>query len=545
MGNTERRIRAVLFDFDGTLTHGGVLDFTLVHEAIGCPIGMSVLEYIESLSEEKYRFSAERTLKKFEHEGAEQSVPNSGALELLRFLKIRGVPYGIITRNSRDSVETSLKNFPEDIRDSFSIVITRDDDFDVKPSPAGVFHGADAFGVEPDELAVVGDFLYDIEAGRSAGALTLFLDGGVNTSIVRDSEPHRKAVEIADHVVESLEAAREVLDHSIPLKPGKLPNRMLEQFIEDLPLHQSELLVSPGVGEDIAAVESESGVLILKSDPITFVAENVGRYTVTVNANDVATSGAVPRWLLTTLLLPPGTTGNEIRKIFRQLSEAAEAEGIVLCGGHTEITPSVNKAVVSGFLVGTVAPEKLIKKSDMTEGDVIFVTKSAGWEGTVILAEEHADLLEQAGVPRERIDDALSYADGISILPEARIAADTGGVTSMHDVTEGGIATAIEEFAAAAGRRFEIDLDAIPVTETTTELCRAAGLDPLGLIGSGALLITVEPDAADALEKVLSDAGIPASRIGRVLEAGSEIEAHSRGAPAEWPSFETDEITRV
>ncbi len=545
MPNTPRRIRAVVFDFDGTLTHGGVLDFTLVHEAIGCPIGMSVLEYIESLSEEEYRASAERTLKEFERKGAEESVPNSGAVELLRFLQARDIPYGILTRNSRDSVETSLKNFPEELRNSFTVVISRDDDFEVKPSPAGVFHAADVLGVDPGELAVVGDFLYDIEAGLRAGALTLFLDAGVNTSIVLNSEPHKRAVEIADHVVECLDEARTVLDRSIPLKPGKLPNRMLEQFIEDLSLDQSELLITPGVGEDIAAVESDSSVLILKSDPITFVAENIGRYTVTVNANDIATSGAVPRWLLTTLLLPPGTTGNEIHRIFRQLAEAAEAEKIVLCGGHTEISPSVNKAIVSGFLVGTVAPEKLIRKTDMAEGDVILMTKSAGWEGTAILAEEHSGLLEENGVSRGTIDDALGYAGGISILPEARLAADTGEVTAMHDVTEGGLATAVVEFSAAGGRRFQIDLDAVPVNGTTAELCRAAGLDPLGLIGSGSLLITVHPDAAESLEKALLDAGIPAARIGKVLGTGAGIEALRDGRFAEWPTFETDEITKV
>ena len=539
-----QRIRAVLFDFDGTLTHGGVLDFTLFHEAIGCPIGMSALEYIESLSAED-RASAERTLKEFEHKGAEESVPNAGAVELLRFLRARGVPYGILTRNSRDSVETSLRNFPEELRDSFSVIITRDDDLDVKPSPAGVFHAADALGVDPKELAVVGDFLYDIEAGRSAGSLTLFLDAGVNTSIVRDSEPHKRAVDIADYVAESLNEIRTLIDLSIPLKPGKLPNRMLGRFIADLPLDQSELLIAPGVGEDIAAVESEATVLVLKSDPITFVAENIGRYTVTVNANDVATSGAVPRWLLTTLLLPPDTTGNEIRRIFRQLSEAADAENIVLCGGHTEITPSVSKSVVSGFLVGTVAPERLIRKSDVAEGDIILMTKSAGWEGTAILAEEHAGLLDESGVPRDIIAEALGYAEGISILPEARIAADNGEVTAMHDVTEGGAVTAIEEFAAAAGRRFEVDLDAVPVSGTTAELCRAAGLDPLGLIGSGALLITANPDAPETLEKTLRDAGIPVSRIGRVLGPGRGIDAYRSGRPSAWPSFEADEITRV
>ncbi|MFP4563454.1 MAG: HAD-IA family hydrolase [Spirochaetia bacterium] len=545
MGNTVRRIRAVLFDFDGTLTHGGVLDFTLIHEAIGCPIGMPVLEYIESLSEEEYRASAERTLKEFERKGAEESVPNSGAVEFLRFLRARDIPYGILTRNSRDSVETSLKNFPEELRNSFSVVISRDDDFEVKPSPAGVLHAADVLGVEPGELAVIGDFLYDIEAGRRAGAFTLFLDAGMNTSIVRDSDFHKRAVEITDHVVENLDEARRILDLAVPLQPGKLPNRMLEQFIQELPLDQSELLITPGVGEDIAAVESESSLLVLKSDPITFVAENIGRYAVTVNANDIATAGAVPRWLLTTFLLPPGTTGNEIRRIFRQLSVAADSEGIVLCGGHTEITPSVNRAVVSGFLVGTVAPEKLIRKTDMSEGDVLLMTKSAGWEGTTILAEEHAGLLEERGVSRGTIDDALSYAGGISILPEARMAAETGKVTAMHDVTEGGVVTAIEEFSAAAHRRFEIDLSAIPITGTTAELCRAAGLNPLGLIGSGSLLITVHPDSADSLEEEIRAAGIPAVRIGRVLGTGTGIEAHRDGRPAEWPNFETDEITRV
>jgi hydrogenase maturation factor len=135
---------------------------------------------------------------------------------------------------------------------------------------------------------------------------------------------------------------------------------------------------------------------------------------------------------------------------------------------------------------------------------------------------------------------------GISIVKEARIAQEAGGVTAMHDVTEGGIATALEELGEAGGHRLRICLDHIPILPETHKICGLLGVDPLGLIGSGSLLITCSAGLSHALARRLEEQGIPAALIGEVLEAGIGIAAvHEDGKPANWPHFEVDEIARL
>jgi hydrogenase expression/formation protein HypE len=542
-----RTIRAVLFDFDGTLTVGTALDFKAIRREIGCPEGTSLLEYIEAIEPPEARHAAAEQLAFYERQGASQSYPARGAVELLRFLRGRKIPYGILTRNSRESVNTSMANFPEGCLDTFRTVICRDDEYEVKPSSAGVLRAAEVFDVAPSEITVIGDYLYDVQAGNNAGALTVFLDAGENSSISRNSEAYRQAVEEADYTVNNLEQFREYIDMYLPLLPGKVPNRMLERIFAEIDLHDPSIIVTPGVGEDTAAVRLSGGaeVLVLKSDPVTFVGKGLGRYAVTVNANDAATSGADPKWFLADLLLPRGVTGNDARDLIVETALAAEEAGITLCGGHTEVTGAVTRAVLSGSLIGTVAENGLIQKRNMREGDVLLMTKTAGCEGTGILSSEFAGLLAKNGVSEKDIEDGRVFTERISILPEAKIAAETGGVTAMHDVTEGGIATALEELSAAGGNVLHVDIDAIAVSPVTARICNALELDPLGLIGSGCLLITFGTAGVEALESKLGSAGIESARIGRVGKEGTGVITEGDSGPSAWPRFETDEITKL
>lgn len=546
----DRVIRAVLFDFDGTLTKGSALDFRAIREDIGCPQGVSLLEYIEDLEPEARHKAAEK-LAGYEREGASRSEPNDGALELLVFLRVRKIPCGILTRNSRESILSSMQNFPGGTLESFRVVICRDDDFEVKPSAAGVYHAAEVLGVKPHELVVIGDYLYDVQAGNRAGAVTVFLDAGENSSIPRTSETYGQAVREADYTVTDLHQFKEYIDMDLPLLPGKIPNRLLGKILRELKVRDPSVIIPPQVGEDVAAVSlpvsgtADSQVVVLKNDPVTFVGENIGRYAVTVNANDLATSGAVPRWYLMDLLLPIGSTGSLARKIIRQVSETAQKMGITVCGGHSEVTDAVSRPVISGFLLGAAGDGELIRKENMREGDIVLMTKSAGCEGTGIIAQEFGTLLSDRGLTAGEIEEARGYGERIDILTEARAAAESGKVGAMHDVTEGGAVTAIWEFAEAGGHTLEIDLDKIPVSEITARVCEAAGLDPLGLIGSGSLLITCRPDGASYLETAIGERGVAVSRIGRVLGKGSGVRALRGGKPAVWPEFETDELTKL
>lgn len=530
-------IKAVLFDFDGTLTEPGTLDFAAVREAIGCPTNQAVLEFIGGLQDESACRNAMEILDRFEVEAAARSRPNAGAEELVRFLREKGLRTGIISRNSPQSIEIALGNFTSLRPEHFDLILTRDDPYPPKPSPEGISAAAARMGVPADQVLVIGDYLFDIEAGHRAGARTVFLTNR-GILVCRDPRP--------DFTIDRLDEVKDIIALHSPLHAGKLPNALLREFLKELPLPDPPFLLGPAVGEDVAAVGLEGeDVLVLKSDPVTFVADSIGQYAVTVNANDVATCGAKPRWLLSTLLFPPGSTASQVQQVMRDLGRVAARHGMAVCGGHTEVTDAVTRPVVICQVAGTVARHRLIDKRKMGSGDRILITKAVALEGSSIIGREFAAKLDRLGVPPEVINRCREFliSPGISVVEEAGIAAGFEGVTGMHDVTEGGVATALEELGSAGGCSIAVDTSAIPVLEETKVVCDALGLDPLGLIASGSLLITCRPETSEVLSARLRQSGIRVTNIGAVLGPGERIETGGEGRP--WVSFAADEITRL
>ena len=479
-----RRIRAVVFDFDGTLTRPGALDFPAIKAKLGCPEDTPVLEFIQAITDAGQRADAWAALERFETEAAAQSRPAHGIRRLMAFLNDRQVPAAILTRNSRSSVLRALDNFCGICASDFPAIITRDDPAAPKPNPEGVLLAADRLGIPAREILMVGDFIFDIEAGQRAGAMTALVAPA-------DSDKGRRTRDLPDHIqVQGLKDLRLSSVGTCPWARANSPPNCWKAFFGEFAPKDPSVLIASAVGEDTAAVDvSGEEILILKSDPITFATDAIGDYAVVVNANDIATAGAVPRWLLTTILFPVGITPAAALEVMHQLRRVCNRWEITLCGGHTEITDAVTRTVVIGMMAGSVARSRLIDKSRICTGDRVLMTKALAVEGTAIIAREFGDRLTAKGMAPEEIEACKGLLSSLSIIQEARIAAGAGEVTGMHDVTEGGAATAIEELSAAAGHKIRIDLDRIPVLDRCRRVCDLLGIDPLGLIGSGSLLI--------------------------------------------------------
>jgi len=534
------RTLAVLFDFDGTLTKPGTLDFAFIRQALGCPHGQPVLEFINSLPSEKQRTEAKSILDRFEMEAASRSQPNEGAEDLLDYIKFRKLKLGIISRNSAAAIYRALANFTRIGAAGFDVIISRDDASLPKPSPEAVLLAARRMGVTAESILMVGDFVYDVEAGRWAGARTVFLTN-------EGSPP--PCTQLPDYIVGRLPEIRKIIELTAPLAAGKLPNPILGQFLAQLEIAGESLLIAPGIGEDIAAVPiANEEILVLKSDPVTLATDAIGHYAVVVNVNDVATSGATPRWLLTTLLFPVGTAAEEILHVMRDLQALCRQNDLFLCGGHTEITDAVTRPIVVAQVAGTVQRERLIDKRNMREGDHILLTKGVAIEGTCILAREFPQKLRELGMTSGEIEKCRGFLTnpGISIRKEAEIAASSGKVTAMHDVTEGGLSTALEELSIAGRHRIRVFADRIPILDETAKIGRLLGIRPLGLIGSGSLLICCAAGASDSLIQSIRMAGIEATWIGEILEEGTGIEAvNDAREKVPWLSFEVDEVARL
>ncbi len=540
-------IHTVLFDFDGTLTNPGAIDFAKIRKKLGYPSDYAILEFIDTLPTSEQRRQAMSVLEQFETDAAEASYPNEGAEKLLHWLKAQSIPFGILTRNSFRSVEQALKNFETVEIDDFSIIVTRDDPVSPKPSPDGVLLAAEKIGADPANLLMVGDYIFDIQAGAAAGALTALINPSESPSQPQSSHSltSQDAIE-SDFQITRLAELKNIVRLGRPLSGGKLSNDLLEGFLQSFHIDDPSVLIHPRVGEDTAAVDvADEEVIVLKADPITFATDSVGMYAVLVNANDVVTSGGIPRWFLTTLLFPVGITASAIGALMSDLSRICRDNGITLCGGHTEITEAVNRPVVTGMMVGTVAKDRLLGKRNIIPGDKILLTKAAAVEGTAIIAREFGDRLQLMGLSSEQIEECRRFLDDISIMPEAQIATASPGVIAMHDVTEGGVATAVRELGIAAGRGLRIDMDAVPIFPQTREICRLLDINPLGLIGSGSLLICCWPTYLKQICDAITQAGIAVTCIGEVTESTSGVEAVNAKGDAIWPSFEVDEITRL
>jgi len=327
---------------------------------------------------------------------------------------------------------------------------------------------------------------------------------------------------------------------------GKVPSDVLRRVVFNrLGVPSDRLLQGPGVGEDAAVIDMGEKVLVVKSDPITGAVGSVGWLAVHINANDVASTGARPLWFLCVTLLPEGAGEELLNEIMDQMQAAFEEVGVSLIGGHTETTPGLDRPLIIGFMMGEADKDKYVTTGGACPGDVIILTKSAGIEGTAVLAQDLNAIL------RERVrDDVLLSAESmlrrISIVPEAMRAVEAGGVSSLHDPTEGGVLNGIWEMAEAAEVGVVINEEAIPIADETRIICSALEIDPLKLMGSGALLIASKPDEAQGIISAIHEIGVEASVIGEAThEAEGRILLRVDGSIVHIEAVDQDEVYRV
>ena len=327
---------------------------------------------------------------------------------------------------------------------------------------------------------------------------------------------------------------------------GKFPPELLERLLRSAHSSDPRVVLGPRVGEDAAALDFGDRLLVAKSDPVTFAADRAGWYAVQVCANDVACTGATPRWFLATLLVPETFDFDDAAKLFNDVMESCHALGVTLIGGHSEVTHGIQHPIVMGTMLGEVAPGRLITTGGAQEGDSIVITKGLAIEGTALLARDCAGELRQAGISESVIAKSATMLDtpGISVLHDAQISTQMP-VHSLHDITEGGLITALHELAAASGLGLAVEEDSVPVLPETAEVCNALGLHPLGLLASGAMLVTLHAQYTPSLLHALERSGINAWEIGQMLPADEGRVLFTRaGEEVPLPLFPRDELAR-
>lgn len=304
------------------------------------------------------------------------------------------------------------------------------------------------------------------------------------------------------------------------MKIGKVPPELLKKAVYPfLGIKRKEVLVHSGFGEDCSVIDFGEYVAVASSDPITGADKNSGFLSVLVCCNDIAACGAEPLGIFVTLLLPPDSDEDTLKALMESIHSAAGRIGIEVLGGHSEITSAVLKPVISSTAIGIARKGEFVTSSGAKPGDDVIVTKALGLEGTAVLASDFEDILKTK-IPLEHLKKAQGFIEKISVIQDGLVAA-AAGVSAMHDITEGGLLGACYEVAEASGVGIEIYGDRLPILPETRAICSFFGIDPLGLISSGSMLICA-PDGQKVIN-ALENKGIRSTMIGKITAGNHKI----------------------
>lgn len=325
------------------------------------------------------------------------------------------------------------------------------------------------------------------------------------------------------------------------IQPGKVPNDILkEQIFSQLNFKRDEVVVYPSVGEDCSVLEFEKDMqIVLSTDPITGASSEVGHLAVNISCNDVSSSGAEPVGILVTLLLPVGTTKEDIHVIMKDIHHTARANSVVVLGGHSEVTDAVTRPIVSTTVIGKVRRGQLVCTNGAKVGDDVILTKWAGIEGTSIIAHDYEEILTRY-LSKEIIAEAKALKEHLSVIEESKVISEVH-ITSMHDVTEGGVLGGCYEVAECGEVGIVVELDSIPVLECTKAICKWCEISPYRLISSGSMIMTT-PEGEKCVAS-LKQRGIEATIIGKITAEGKMIRQAGKEYVLEAP--QSDELYKV
>lgn len=300
------------------------------------------------------------------------------------------------------------------------------------------------------------------------------------------------------------------------MREGKLSNQVLDKYIIDkIVSRRKDVVVGPGVGRDSSIIDYQDYMCVVSTDPITASGSNQGFLGVHISCNDIAASGGEPVGIMLTILAPPDSELSDIVKVVEDAERACDELGIDILGGHTEVTDSVRRMVLSVTALGKLSRDK-IAGGIVSKGMDVVMTKSAGLEGAAILAGDYADELSDT-LTADELTKAMGFMELVSVAIEGVTASNLGALY-MHDATEGGIIGALWELSEAADCGIEIYQEKIIVEAETLKICTRFSINPLKLISSGCMVIIIL-DGRELIDK-LEDMGVSACIIGTTTDDG-------------------------
>jgi len=307
----------------------------------------------------------------------------------------------------------------------------------------------------------------------------------------------------------------------------------------------ADIVLGAAFGEDVALTRVGDEILVSHVDPIVGAVGDIGWLAVHVACNDVAASGVQPRWIQLLVLVPRIEDEDLLAQIMRDASRAAKEVGASIVGGHTGYSAGLSRPLVAVTALGTASGRSPVRTGGAQVGDRVLITNGIALEGTAILAQDFADVARELGLKESELKEGRQVMARVSVLPEALVLA-AEGATAMHDVTRGGVLETLLEIAYLSGVGIEVELDRLPMPPIVSRFAEAFSFDPLRMISSGTLAVTVPPERVEDASQALEDLGIPFAFVGRV-RAGAGVHLVKEGESIHYTEIrcEEDELARM
>ena len=305
------------------------------------------------------------------------------------------------------------------------------------------------------------------------------------------------------------------------MRPGKISESVLKRSVlKQIKTKRAEVIRGAEVGEDCAffSFDKNEGALVTTAPIIVDEFENIASQ-LTAIVNNIAAAGGEPVGVMVSTILPDKILESVVQRLSGEIERACHNLNLQIAGGNTVISKAVNKPVLNITVIGKKDSDKHQKFHEYKAGQDILLTKYVGLVGTAILAKKEQKKLEER-LPGYIVENGILLEKEISVLTESRIAMEVG-VSGMHDVSRGGIFSALWELAEKGNVGIEVDLKKIPIRQETIEICEVLGVNPYELYGAGAMLIV--SDKGNQLLHELEKHQIPAAIIGKITEENGKV----------------------
>ena len=328
-------------------------------------------------------------------------------------------------------------------------------------------------------------------------------------------------------------------------RTGKIGRQFFEEHIASrLGAPRDDVRKGPAHGVDFGVVDVGGRAIALATDPLSILPElgfeRAGRFAVQFVLADVAVSGLTPSHLAVSFALPPEMTDEEFAAVWNAIDRECRDLGVSVVTGHTARYAGCSFPWVGhGTALAVGDHEEILFPDGARPGDTLLVTKGPAVETTGLLTTLFP---EKIPLPESELATAQARLDETDTVRDAMTVAAAGGVTAMHDATEGGLFGAFHEMAASAGVRLRVDTASIPVRPGVSATAEALGMDPWCAGTAGTLVIAAEPNSVDAVVDALESRGTPVGVAGRVEKGqGVVVDGEPTAPPdgdASWPVYE-------